>query len=196
MPADELRRPRGVARIFFQEIREGDRRKLEARSNDAPSGGGARDLRVPHAAFGPIFRRFFPADKVVQRRRGGLATNVTLYSGRLFWVDQGTERSVDVTYEPPTDARPSEGRVARIHDIPVLADRVPPATAEQVFLLLVQEDNGKIYPHYVTAGQLADPGWNRDVSRAIRSCIVQTPDGATVRGYVDYVAQERYCHGH
>lgn len=195
MTGTELRKPRGVSRIFFQEIREGDRRKLEARSNDAASGGGARDLRVPHAKFGPIFRRLFPNDKVVQRRRGGIPKNTTLYSGKLYWVEEGATKEVAVEYEPPTDARPSEGRIGRIHDIPVLADGVPPEGAGRVFLLLVQEDNGKVFPHYVTAAQLADPRWNRDISKAIQSCMLHTAEGATVRGFVDYSTGERYCHG-
>lgn len=189
-----LRKPQGVARIFFQQIREGDRRKLEARSNDSATGGGARDLRVPHTKFGPIFRRLFPADAVGSRRRGGAKKDVTLYSGRLWWMEGDVEKSVGVVYEPPTDARPSEGRIGRIHDIPVLAERVPPEADGTVFLLLVQQDDGKVFPHYVTATQLQDPGWNRDIAAAIRSCMHCTPPGATVRGYVDYVNQERYCH--
>lgn len=189
-----LKRPAGISRIFFQEIREGDRRKLEARSNDARTGGGARDLRVPHDKFGPIFRRLFPADEIKTRHRAGTARDVTLYSGKLHWLDSGVERSVDVVYEPPTDARPSEGRIARIHDLPALATGLPPESAGTVFLLLVQRDDGKVFPHYVTAAQLQDPGWNRDITAAIRQCMASTPRGSTVRGFVDYATQERYCH--
>jgi len=190
-----LKRPAGVSRIFFQEIREGDRRKLEARSNISQTGGGARDLRVPHDKFGPIFRRLFPADKVVSRRRAGTARDVTLYAGRLYWLEGDVERSVDVEYEPPTDARPTEGRIPRIHDLPVLASGVPPESGGTVFLLLVQRDDGKVFPHYVTAAQLQDPRWNKDITAAIRQCRASTADGSTVRGFVDYAAQERYCHG-
>lgn len=191
-----LRKPRGVARVFFQEILEGDRRKLEARSNDDPSaGGGARDLRVPHSAFGPLFKKFFPDEVVKRRRRGGHSTNVTLQGGEVVWLKKGQESSRAVLYEPPTDARPAEGRIGRIHDIPALADGVPSADEGRVFLLLVQEDDGKVYPHYVTAKQLQDPKFNREIAAAIRRCAAATPDNRAVRGYVDYVAQKQYCHG-
>lgn len=189
-----LSRPRGVSRIFFQEIREGDRRKLEARSNDAATGGGARDLRAPHEKFESMFRRMFPNDKVVNRRRDGMSVQVTLYTGKLYWVDGDDERSVDVVYEPPTTARPSEGRIARIHDLPVLANGVPAESEGRVFLLLVQRDDGKVFAHYATANALASGGWNKDIATAIRQCMQATPESHSVRGYVDYVKPERYCH--
>lgn len=190
-----LSRPRGVSRIFFQEIREGDRRKLEARSNDTATGGGARDLRVPHRKFGPMFRQMFSNDKVVTRRRDGMNVDVTLYTGKLYWVDGDQERFVDVDYEPPTTARPDEGRIARIHDLPVLADGVPAESEGRVFLLLVQRDDGKVFAHYVTANALASGGWNKDLADAIRGCMQATAERHSVRGYVDYVKSERYCHG-
>lgn len=197
MPDEKsLRRPKGVARVFFQEILEGDRRKLEARSNDDPSaGGGARDLRVPHKGFGTLFKKFFPAEEVKRRRRDGKPTNVTLQSGEVVWLEDGQERSRKVLYEPPTDARPAEGRIARIHDIPVLAAGVPSEDQGRVFLLLVQEDDGKVFPHYVTMKQLEDPKFNREISSAIRQCAQETAENHAVRGYVDYVAQKKYCHG-
>ena len=195
MADDTLRKPSGVARVFFQEILEGDRRKLEARSNDASTGGGARDLRVPHKAFGPLFAKFFPTPKSVKRRRGGVSTTVEVQSGHVHWVERNVEYTHDVQYEPPTDARGSEGRIAKIHDISVLAERIPPASAGQVFLLLVQEDNGKVFPHYVTLKGLKDTGFNREISRIIRLCASNTRQGRSVRGYIDYVAGKSYCHG-
>ena len=38
-----------VVRVLFRTIDEGDLRKMDAVSNDAPTGGGARDLR-----FSPV----------------------------------------------------------------------------------------------------------------------------------------------
>jgi len=96
--AKPLRKPRGVARVFFQEILEGDRRKLEARSNDDPgAGGGARDLRVPHKAFGPLFKKFFPNEVVKRRRRGGQPTDVTLQGGEVVWIEKGILRNLSYT---------------------------------------------------------------------------------------------------
>lgn len=196
MPESSLRKPHDVARIFFQEILEGDRRKLEAQSNDAPTGGGARDLRVPHKPFGPIFRRMLPDEETQIRRRDNKKVPVTVYVGRLYWVEKGQERSWPAQYEPPTSARPTEGRIARIHEIPVLADQVPPADRGRTFLLLVQQDNGKVYPHYVTErDHLDDPQFNREIASAIRQCAANTSAGRSVRGYVDFIEDKVYCHG-
>src|SRR4051794_5281303 len=104
MPA----KPKGVARVFFQEILEGDRRKLEARSNDSKTGGGARDLRVPHTKFWPVLRHMFPGQTAVKRTRNGERVDFTIHTGTLYTTKGGVESSVEVTYEPPTDARPSE----------------------------------------------------------------------------------------
>lgn len=47
-----------VARVIFQVIEDGDRRKFEAVSNDADTGGGARDLRFrPANRFLPVLGR-------------------------------------------------------------------------------------------------------------------------------------------
>ena len=188
-------RPKGIACVFFQEIREGDRRKLQARSNTSPSGGGARDLRVPHKEFGPMFRRMFPHDVAQERLRRGARERVPCYGGELYWVNESGEHSVKVQYEPPTDARPSEGRIARIHDLPVLADKVPSQRDGRCFLLLVQNDEGKVFPHYVTDAQLAAGDWNAIVTQAIAECTAGTPANRSVRGYVDFIGGAGYCHG-
>lgn len=190
-------KPQGVKRIFFQEILEGDRRKLEGRSNDAASGGGARDLRFPNTEFGQLFRELLPGTKAVKRTRNQTQVEIEVNVGDVYWFDPVTNNEVtaEVTYESPTDARPREGRIPRIHDISYLAHRVPPAHEGPVYLLLVQQDSGKVYPHYITARMLNDPLFNQDVAATIRQCAVSTPDHRSTRGYIDYSAQKRYCHG-
>lgn len=191
--------PRAVARVFFQEIEEGDRRKLEAASNDASTGGGARDLRIPHRDFWPCLRKLFPTEKTASRRRDGQRRDLTVYVGELFWVDASGEdgsaavRSQSVVYEPPTDARPSEGRITKIHALPILRNSVPPPTQGTVFLLLIQQVDGKVFPHYVTETTLRDPGFNRDVATHIGDCIGRAGN-RKVRGYIDFTTGDAYCH--
>jgi len=62
----------GVKRIVYKEIVEGDFRKFKAESNDADTGGGARDLRFrPHDEFAKVFRELFPRSQQKTRKRDG-----------------------------------------------------------------------------------------------------------------------------
>jgi hypothetical protein len=55
-------KPTGIKRIVYYEIVEGDFRKFQAVSNDAPTGGGARDLRFrQYEKFLEVLKRLFPA---------------------------------------------------------------------------------------------------------------------------------------
>jgi len=47
-------------RLLFKSIEEGDLKKIEARSNITPSGGGARDLRLPHRPLEKAINKMFP----------------------------------------------------------------------------------------------------------------------------------------
>ena len=73
--------------VLFKQVREGDIRKLAAQSNDAPTGGGARDLRFPAEPFAPVLHLFFP-DVVGTSSNGG-----EIRKGTLAWVNaSGVER--------------------------------------------------------------------------------------------------------
>lgn len=184
----------GVARFFFQEIKPGDVRKLQARSNIARTGGGARDLRVPHAAFAPFLRRLF-AEKVQRRRRraGSLAT-LDVQRGPIFWEEGGVERSAVVEYEPPTTPRPAEGRIVRIHALPPLRN-LPPGDGGRILLLVVQDTDGKVRAEYVTTNMLRSADFNRRIALPILSCLERTPQHRSARGYIDFESGEEYCHG-
>src|ERR1700730_15233438 len=153
-------RPDGVRRIFFKEVMIGDRRKLVAESADSSTGGGARDLRVPHRAFGEFFARMLPGSRI-QTGKGRL---MKIQVGRLYWsgAQFAQEESAELEYWPPTKARATEGRIARIHALPPLED--PPKGEGPCFLLLVQDDAGKVRAHYVTEKDLGDHRFNRQVA--------------------------------
>lgn len=179
-------------RLLFREMLPGDYRKLEAQSNDAPSGGGARDLRIPHEPFEPITSRLFPETRRVRRRRGGEQREISVRVGRI-WRDDPT-MATEIAYEPPTDARDTEGRIPTIHRIPALAN--PPEYSEQdpVFLIIVQAADGSLGAHYVRASELRGEEWNPDVRRIILSCHKSSGNRTTIGAY-DWLSGEEYCHG-
>lgn len=57
-----------IAEILFHEIADGDVRKFNAESNDADTGGGARDLRFS-LRFEAVLDRFFPQDAIKEGRK-------------------------------------------------------------------------------------------------------------------------------
>ena len=182
-----------VHRFFFHEITPGDRRKFEARSNDSTTGGGARDLRFPNDAFGPLMQRMFPHATGRTTRNDGQITE-----GGLRWIDEtGAEQMDNVEYWPPTDARPTEGRLARIHEIVGLRERLPAPGEDRVFLILAQDSNDRVFAEFVRESELHDPAFERAVADPILDCIaaVSHRKNAHVQGSVDFIAHRQYCHG-
>lgn len=187
-------KPAGVTRIVFQEVLPGDRLKFAAQSNTTPSGGGARDLRYNDPAFGPVFRSMFPKTETEDRKRGGVTKSVTVHVGEIWTThEEKPEQIADVTYEPPTDARPSEGRLTKVHGMPGLNEKLPDETDEKLFLLFVQQDDGKVYAHFATLSQLAN--WHEAVHSPINACAASA-QGTTrkVAGWIDFTTNKSYCH--
>src|SRR4051794_21215372 len=128
-------------RLLFKSIEEGDRLKLEAKSNLDPSaGGGARDIRLPHRPFEPATAKMFPTVVQEMRSRDKQRQPVDLRQAVLVWADgNGQEQVMHIVYEPPTSARPSEGRITRVHEIPPLAPQyLPPRTDGLPVVLFIQ----------------------------------------------------------
>lgn len=185
--------PATVSRIFWQEVSEGFRKNLAANSNDAETGGGARDLRLPYTPFERVFSRLLPEAVNVQRRRGSEEKqDVAARAGNFYWIDDGQELQEGVKFEPPTEARPTEGRLTMVNQLKSL-EGVPPETAGLVLLLLVQEGDGKVFPHYLAIQGLGE-GWNSRILREIKAC-VEGCQPKTVRGFIDFESGESYCHG-
>ena len=96
--------------ILFQQLRLATVLKAQGVSNDAPTGGGARDLRLrPYDRFQPFMERLLPETCTQPRQDGG---EVTIRYGLATWGDGSEMR--EIKYWPPTNARPGEGRIA--HD--------------------------------------------------------------------------------
>jgi hypothetical protein len=174
----------GAKRLFFKEIKPGDLRKLEGQSNDSPTGGGARDLRFPDEPFRPLFEKYFPTPRALGDGR-------TVQQGRVFWRAGGNERSAEVEYWPPTDARQGEGRIARINDLAALRN---PPKGDAVVLLLIHDDRDRVWPRYVTRQQLASPEFDRRVGAFIVECLDRPRGHESAYGWIDFEEDANYCH--
>lgn len=190
--------PSGVKRLVYKELQAGDYRKLTAQSNDATSGGGARDLRFPYNEFDGIFAKLLPGYREEQRRRRGALTHVTVRTGKVHLnaAGKGTA-TTEMVWESPTDARGSEGRLVRVHESDALA-QLPhePHPNDRVFVLFVQDDNNELRVHAAYESDLRKGAW----AAAVATPMLKHLDGdrrqdRAVQGYIDFIDDFVYCHG-
>lgn len=178
-------------RALFKIVLDGDRRKIDAESNDAPTGGGARDIRFSHVLFEPVVTRMFPKVARAQRTKREL---LDIRVGRLkYYDDDGDEHGMDVEYWPPTDARESEGRIARVPDIPPLQARYFPEGEGAVFYLFIQGADGIVTAHFASENSLRVKGrWNPWVADAILTSLAEAPRNVSARGWLDWTTGNSY----
>lgn len=193
-----------IARVLYKEIRDGDRKKFIARSNDEPAeGGGARDLRFSGLQeLRPVIEAMFPTPELVERKRSGTA-DVFRHKGVLRWEEQTVagawEVKSEVVYvEPPQDKRPNEWRIARVHSYSVFRQAKIPLEQEgnRVMLLLIQLKDGSIWPQFTTEQSLRQDKWDSRVKNPIVSCLdAKRHPGYAVVGFVDLENKPGYCNG-
>ncbi|MFC2992945.1 hypothetical protein [Halomonas tibetensis] len=189
-----------VARILYKELVRGDLRKLKAESNDSDSGGGARDFRFrSFDVLLPVIQKMFPQSSQEKRRRNGQSVVIDIYKGRFFWRDSGNNVvSKESFFEPPTSARPGEGRIAKVHEYPCFdASNVNVGFGNRVLLLLIQLDDGAVWPYYAEETTLRTPGvWHPDVARELLDCLdAIRPASQATLGFRDFTNSGRYCNG-
>ena len=190
-----------VARILYKEIVAGDLRKIHAESNDADTGGGARDFRFgSYPSIAATVTQMFPNPIVESRRRNGVSVPTTIYSGNFHWSDQNGNVLTAVSYfEPPTDARPAEGRITRVHEQPCLSTALMPnpGVGNRVFLLLIQLLDSTVWPFYAEERTLRTVGlWDPEVARRMLQCIdSQRRVDQAVIGFFDFISGGSYCNG-
>jgi hypothetical protein len=195
MDSSNLAKPKGVKRIVFKEIVAGDLRKFQADSNDAETGGGARDLRFrPYEEFEDVFRKLFPEIRIETRKRDGKKIKTEILVGKFYWVNSdGIEKSSEATFEPPTDARPGEGRIPVVHTYPPL-NTTPPKNEGRIIALLIQRDDNKVWPHFATEKDLRSGQYDDEVAKHILQCLDASRGGRQVaRGYIDFESKGGYC---
>jgi len=190
-----------VARILYKEVVAGDLRKIHAESNDADTGGGARDFRFgSYPSISAIVMRMFPNQVLENRRRGGVTVPTTIYSGQFHWHDQAGHTLRATSYfEPPTDARRTEGRIARVHEQPCLSTDLMPRSSEgnRVFLLLIQLLDDTVWPYYAEERTLRTAGlWDPQVAQRMLHCIdARRRSDQAVIGFFDFTNGDSYCNG-
>lgn len=189
-----------VARILYKELVEGDLRKLQAKSNDADTGGGARDFRFrSFDTLLPVIKQMFPQTVQVMRRRNNQPLLVDIFKGQFSWYDVNQNVvSKDAYMEPPTSARPGEGRIARIHEYACFdASKVKIGAGNRVLLLLIQLHDGSVWPYYAEEKTLRAKGmWDAVVAKELLDCLdAERPANQAVLGLRDFTNAGRYCNG-
>lgn len=190
-----------VARILYKEIVAGDLRKILAKSNDANTGGGARDFRFGSVKrLLPVIQHMFPNKTRENRKRDGVVEQIDVFQGEFFWHDnKGQVERKDSFFEPPTDVRPSEGRIARVHEYGCFdASRVPKGgEGNRVLLLLIQLNDGSVWPYYAEEKTLRIKGkWDPVVAKELLDCLdAKRAENRAVIGYRDFTNAGKYCNG-
>lgn len=184
---------RTPARVLYREIVEGDFRKFEAKSNDSDSGGGARDLRFrPYDKLKGTVELMFP--QIVTEQTG--KRKIQVRKGVFQWLDSnGGEHSKDAYFYPPTDSRPGEWRLARVHEHPCFTRRLPPTNQGRILVLLTQLTDGKVWPSFATERDLqTNKNWNTAVATALLNCInASRPSNKVATGFYDFQSTMKYC---
>lgn len=181
-----------IERVLLQNIEDGDRRKFIAKSNDAASGGGARDLRFrPENEFFPFFRRMFRNKAYKTRNVKGVASQIEVLSGTVSWQEPTGEKSTMMEIWPSTDARPNECRIARISEFAL--DRLihtDPNGGRSVFMMF-QQANGDIRLYFTTETSLRTQNWDPRIKRFAQDWFA---DGCK-SAFLDLITKEQYPHG-
>lgn len=175
--------PPNVRRVFYREILPGDRLKAAALSNIAPTGGGARDFRFNARRFDPILKKMF-------LRQTATPSGLEVRVATVYWGRRNQPKHADLEYWPPTNARPAEGRIARISSVDAFAN--PPQTDEPVFALFSQHRDGKVWVRYATLSGLQQG--NQTIAEQIRVCYASKRGERAVVGYIDFDEGKAYCH--
>lgn len=192
---------RRVDRILYKEIVAGDLRKILAQSNDSDTGGGARDFRFgSFQSLLPVIQQMFPNKAKENRKRDGVVEEIDVFQGEFFWEDEsGQVVRKDSFFESPTDVRPSEGRIARVHEYGCFdTSRVPKGgEGNRVLLLLIQLSDGSVWPYYAEEKTLRIDGmWDPVVARELLDCLdAKRAANRAVIGYRDFTTAGKYCNG-
>jgi hypothetical protein len=166
--------------LFFKQMMEGDIKKYRAESNVAPTGGGARDLRVsPVELFQPALQQMF--------NQPGPELSVT--QGPVAWRTKA--RGVEYTtieLWPPTNARRRELRISKFYDVggwDVSESRFARESkaGNRCFYVLEMDRAGVVWARIL---------WEKDLNKEqpevasfVRQQISETPTHQAVRGVVD-----------
>lgn len=160
-------------KFFFQEVVEGDVRKVNKESNDSQTGGGARDLRIsPAAEFWEGLLDFFPQEASVRERSGQVVTT-------------GSILSTKVTLMGPTKSRRNECRICKIWTIPnwrITNEQFELEKSKGLtrFYILTLDSNGKVWADTFLSSSIEsfEPSVRLKIQKRIKEC------KKTIRGII------------
>lgn len=187
----------GLQRLIYKRVLPGDKLKLEKKSNTSPTGGGARDARFgPWWAFEPILVEMFPQTATRTTSRKNPETGVrepfeaTFHVGTLVYEDQdGAVSETSVQMWEPTNARGSEARLSRTYAIPPFSAATFPITTRDVFMVIGQDETGKLGGTWITEDALRDEeGWYEAIRQPMIAALDRASAADPLRGYVDLVS--------
>ena len=167
-----------IEEILFHEITEADIRKINASSNNANTGGGARDLRFAKA-FAPVLDRLFPPEIVYEGRtpyRVGSFEHVTAEGETI--IDQ-----MRYAFQPTT-ARPNEIRIAQINKTNSFLD-LPDISDDDGVLFFAFIRRTCELPQYFTEKQIGDQGSNPIIASRMREALYERRGNKAVVFSVD-----------
>jgi len=190
--------PLEPALLVYREILEGDLRKLQATSNDDPdAGGGARDLRFDWNAFRPVMHRIFSKEAT---GRGGK----TIRTATISYLDADQlSQTTTMAYWPPTEKRPWEDRVSRVHASPALRPDLLLTDLGRVFVTFTLFTDGTVRCDYAYEQDFRDENaWAPAVRDIVLGCLDatdaknghRTNNRVPTQGYYDFSTGKRYCH--
>lgn len=171
----------GIKIVVYKEILPGDFRKFKAASNDATTGGGARDLRFnPGAVFEHVFSRMFTLDE-----------STGIMKGEFHW--SGLLNTAVEIY-PPTTARPGEIRISKVHQC--FPKSIVPQDSADCILLIVQDSNNEVWPYFTTSKSLREDDWHPSIKKYILEGLaaIRRKDIAA-DGYIDFEKGDVFTNG-
>ncbi len=170
----------GVKLVIYKRIVEGDLSKFTATSNITQTGGGARDLRFsPANEFFPVFQRMFTQDAD------------GILRGQFFWANH---TPTEAEIHPPTNSRPNEVRIGRIHEC--FPQEVIPTDSTDCILLIVLDNVGRVCPYFTSQRSLRDDNWHPAIKGPINEGLnAQRSAKITAMGYVDIENGRSYTNG-
>jgi hypothetical protein len=172
---------------YFQEVKRGDVKKFNAKSNLAKTGGGARDLRVrPASRFQYVLRQLFDQP----------GEDLSMTRARVHWkAGRGKSKSAIVELWRPTTARPKELRIARFNmikgwkiDLVTFGRQL--RDGGRCFYVLEMDAEGTVWARLVFETRLnrEDPAF----AKHVRTLVSEHHGKSSIRGAVDLITGRKF----
>lgn len=181
-----------VVRMVLHHLQPGDLRKFQAESNDAETGGGARDLRFrPEALALRFFGLMFPERRDEDTRdRQGNPRRVEVAFGPIRWREglSGAWREGELEAWPRTPSR-NEARLARVNEFGFDALFPETAPGDKALLILTQTADGSVYITFTTGDEIRA---DHEGDPVLRDFAIDWLGTNRKSGYIDLITGERF----